>query len=67
MQTMAILRIKNTREGTVSKLSMFFALIFVTIGVVLGAIRERIEAFRPLATKVQTAPRLITRLKERMA
>jgi len=64
---MAIQRSKHRLEGRVSTLSIFFALIFVTIGVVLGAIRERIEAIRPLATKVQRAPRLITRLKERMA
>ena len=54
-------------EETISKLAEFFAFIFVTIGVVLGAVLERIETFRPIATKVQTLPRFVTRLKERIA
>ena len=64
---MAFLTTQKWSEGTISILAEFFAFIFVTIGVVLGAMLERIEAFRPLATKVQTVPRLVTRLKERIA
>jgi O-antigen/teichoic acid export membrane protein len=64
---MAFSMTKKWNEGTISKLAVFFAFIFVAIGVVLGAVLERIEAFRPLATKVQTMPRLVTRLKERIA
>ncbi len=64
---MAFLTINNKREGTVSKLAMFFALIFVASGAVLGAVLERLETFRPLATKVRTVPRLVIRLKEKIA
>ena len=64
---MAFLTIKNRTEGTASKPAMFFAFIFVAIGVLLGAVLERLETFRPLATKVQTVPRLFARLKERIA
>ena len=64
---MAFSTSKNWSEGTISKLAVFFAFLFVSIGVVLGAVLERIETFRPLATKVQTVPRLVTRLKERIA
>ena len=64
---MAILNINNKSEGTVSKLAMFFALIFVASGAVLGAVLERLETFRPLATKARTVPRLVTRLKEKIA
>jgi hypothetical protein len=46
---------------------MLFALIFVAIGILLGAVLERLETFRPLATKVRTLPRLVARLKEKMA
>jgi O-antigen/teichoic acid export membrane protein len=64
---MAFSTTKKRNEGTISKLAVFFAFIFVAVGVVLGAVLERMEAFRPLATKVQTVPRLVTRLKERIA
>jgi len=64
---MAFLANKNRSEGTVSKLVMFFAFIFIAIGVILGAVLERLGTFRPLATKVRTVPRLVTRLKERIA
>ena len=64
---MAILNINNKSEGTVSKLAMFFALIFVASGAVLGAVLERLETFRPLATKARNVPRLVTRLKEKIA
>ncbi len=64
---MAFLTSTNKSEGSVSKLAMFFALLFVAIGVLLGAVLERLETFRPLATKVRTLPRLVARLKEKMA
>jgi hypothetical protein len=46
---------------------MFFALIFVAIGILMGAVLERLGNFRPLATKARTLPRLVARLKEKMA
>jgi len=64
---MAFLTSKNRSEGTLSKLAMFFALIFVAVGVVLGAVLERFGNFRPLTTKTRTVPGLVTRLKERIA
>jgi len=64
---MAFLTINNKSEGSVSKLAMFFALIFVASGALLGAVLERLETFRPIVTKVQTVPRLVTRLKEKIA
>jgi O-antigen/teichoic acid export membrane protein len=64
---MAFSTTKNWNEGTISKLAMFFAFIFVAIGVVAGSVLERIKTFRPLAMKVQTVPRFISRLKERIA
>ena len=64
---MAFLIGTNKSEGSVSKLAMFFALIFVAIGILMGAALERLENFRPLATKVRTLPRLVARLKEKMA
>ncbi len=54
-------------DGSVSKLAMFFALIFVAIGVLLGTVLERFERLKPLATRVQSVPRLVTRLKEKTA
>jgi hypothetical protein len=54
-------------EGTESKLAMFFALGFVAIGVILGAVLERFESFRPLTTQARRVPRLVTRLKEKIA
>jgi hypothetical protein len=64
---MAYLINKNRHEGTTSNFAMFFAFIFIAIGVVAGAVLGRLETFRPLATKVQTVPRFVTRLKERIA
>ena len=64
---MAFLTNNKRTAGTLSKLDMFFAFIFVAVGVVAGSVLERIETFRPLAMKVQTVPRFISRLKERIA
>lgn len=64
---MAFLATKDGSQGTVSKLAMFSALIFVAIGAVMGAVLERLETFSPLATKVRTVPRLVARLKEKIA
>lgn len=64
---MAFLTSTMKSEGTVSKLAMFFALIFFAIGVVLGAVLERFDSFRPLTTKARRVPRLVTRLKEKIA
>ncbi len=64
---MAFLTNSIKSEATESKLAMFSALIFVAIGVVLGAVLERFESFRELATKARRVPRLVTRLKEKIA
>ena len=64
---MAILRSKHRQEDTVSKPAVFFSLIFVAIGIMLGSVREHLKAFRPFETKVQMAPRLLTRVIEKMA
>ena len=64
---MAFLANKNRREGTTSNVAMFFATSVVATGIVAGAVLERIGILRPIATKVQTVPRLVTRLKERLA
>jgi hypothetical protein len=64
---MAYLTNHKRSEGAVSKLDMFFAFIFIAFGVVAGSLIERIETFRPLAMKVQTVPRFVSRLKERIA
>ena len=64
---MAFLTGTNKSEGSVSKLAMFFALIFVAIGILIGAVLERLDNFRKLATKVRTLPRLLAQLKEKMA
>jgi cell shape-determining protein MreC len=64
---MAFLTSTNKSEGSVSKLAMFFALIFVAIGILIGAVLERLDNFRKLATKVRTLPRLLAQLKEKMA
>ena len=64
---MASISIKDRGEGTASQLAMFFAFIFVAVGVVAGSVLERLETFRPLAKKVQTVPRFVARLKERIA
>lgn len=64
---MAFLTSTMKSEGTVSKLAMFFALIFFAIGVVLGAVLERFESFSPLTAKARRVPRLVTRLKEKTA
>jgi hypothetical protein len=64
---MAFLTGRNKSEGSVSKLAMFFALIFVAIGILMGAVLERLDNFRKLSTKVRTLPRLLAQLKEKMA
>ena len=64
---MAFLSSTSKSDGSSYRLAMFFALIFVAIGVLLGAVSERLETFRPLATKVRSLPRLVARLKEKMA
>jgi hypothetical protein len=64
---MASISIKNRGESTVSQLTMFFAFIFVATGAVAGSVLERLETFRPIARKVQTVPRFVARLKERIA
>jgi hypothetical protein len=64
---MAFLTSTSKSDGSLYRLAMFFALIFVAIGVLLGAVLERLETFRPLATKVRSLPRLVARLKEKMA
>jgi hypothetical protein len=64
---MAFLANNNKSDGSVSKLAMFFALIFVAIGILLGAVLERLERLRPLVSRIQSVPRLVTRLKERLA
>ncbi len=64
---MAFLTITSKSDGSVSKLAMFFALSFVAIGVRLGAVLERFEKLKPLATRVRSVPRLVTRLKEKTA
>lgn len=64
---MAFLANNNKSDGSVSKLAMFFALIFVAIGLLLGAVLERLERLRPLVSRIQSVPRLVTRLKERLA
>lgn len=64
---MAFSTTRKWSKGTISKLVEFFAFIFVAVGVVLGVVLEHIETFRPIATKVQTVPRFVTRLKERIA
>jgi len=64
---MASSTIKNSGEGKVSQLSMLFAFICMAVGVVAGSVLERLETFRPLAMKVQTVPRFVARLKERIA
>ena len=64
---MAFLTSTNKSEGSVSKLAMFFALIFVAIGILIGAVLERLDNLRKLATKVRTLPRLLAQLKEKMA
>jgi hypothetical protein len=40
---MAFLTSTRKSEGSVSKLAMLFALIFVAIGILLGAVLERLE------------------------
>ena len=62
---MAFLTSTHKSDGSVSKLAMFFALGFVAVGVLLGAVLERFERLKPLARRVQSVPRLVTRLKER--
>lgn len=62
---MALLTNNKKRDGSVSKLAMFFGLIFVATGVLLGGVLERFERLGVLATGVRSVPRLVTRLKER--
>jgi hypothetical protein len=64
---MAFLTRTHRSDGSVSKLAMFFALIFVAIGVLSGAVLERFDRLKPLATRVRSVHRLVTRLKERTA
>lgn len=64
---MALLSTTSESDGSVSKLAMFFALGFVAIGVILGAVLERFEGLKPLATRFRSVPRLVTRLKEKTA
>jgi hypothetical protein len=64
---MAFLTRTHRKDGSVYKLAMFFALGFVAVGVVLGTVLERFERLKPLATRVRSVPRLVTRLKERTA
>jgi hypothetical protein len=64
---MAFLSTASESDGSVSKLAMFFALGFVAIGVILGAVLERFESFRPLTKQARRVPRLVTRLKEKIA
>ena len=64
---MAFLSTTSESDGSVSKLAMFFALGFVAIGLILGAVLERFEGLKPLATRFRSVPRLVTRLKEKTA
>lgn len=63
---MAFLTNNKKRNGSVSKQAMLFGLVFVAIGVLLGAVLERFERFGVLTKRVRSVPRLVTRLKERM-
>ena len=64
---MALLKGTSKSDGSLYRLAMFFALIFVAIGVILGAVLERLERLKPLATRFRSVPRLVTRLKEKTA
>ena len=64
---MAFLTSTSKSDGSLYRLAMFFALIFVAIGILMGAVLERLGNFRPLATKAGTLPQLVARLKEKMA
>ena len=50
----------------VNKTKVLLVSALVAVGVVAGSVLERLETFRPLAKKVQTLPRFVARLKERI-
>jgi hypothetical protein len=64
---MAFLTVTSKSDSSVSKLAMFFALGFVAIGAILGKVLERFERLKPLATRVRSVPRLVSRLREKTA
>ena len=59
----------GNRESNTSglQLSVFFAFIFVVIGILLGALLELGERLRHGVKKRQTIPRMTVWLKERAA